>query len=53
MQELECELNIGDAIQIDETVYTVIDIEDGEVSFRIDFIEEEPVLAMPASRLAK
>ena len=53
MQELECELNIGDAIRIDETVYTVIDIEDDEVSFRIDFIEDEPLLAKPAARVAK
>ena len=40
MQEFEIELGIGDVIRIDECVYTVIDIEDGEVSFKIDHVED-------------
>lgn len=34
MQEIE--LGIGDALRIGDSVYTVVDIENGEVCFRID-----------------
>ena len=40
MQEFEIELGLGDVIRIGECVYTVIDIEHGEVSFKIDHVED-------------
>lgn len=40
MQEFEIELGVGDVIRIGECVYTVIDIEHGEVSFKIDHVED-------------
>lgn len=55
MQDINLELMIGDAVQIDDVIYTVIDIDNGAVSFRIDFIEslEETGAAPQLSRLAK
>ncbi|MBA3314172.1 MAG: hypothetical protein H0T47_12920 [Planctomycetaceae bacterium] len=36
MQHIEIELGIGDVVQIGESFYTVLDIEHGEVTFRVD-----------------
>lgn len=36
LQFQELELAVGDVLQIGETTVTVIDIENGEVTFRID-----------------
>lgn len=36
MQEIEIELGIGDVVQVGETLYTVVDVENGEVCIRID-----------------
>ena len=36
VQRQELELAVGDVFQIGDTTVTVIDIEDGEVTFRID-----------------
>lgn len=35
-QRHELDLTIGDVFQIGETTITIIDIDDGEVTFRID-----------------
>ncbi len=44
VQEQEIELSIGDSLQIGQHTVTVIDIEGGEVSFRIDREEDhQPV----------
>ncbi len=44
MQEQEIELSIGDSLQLGQHTVTVIDIDGGEVSFRIDHEEDnEPV----------
>jgi hypothetical protein len=40
VQHIEIELGIGDVVQIGENIYTVIDIENGEVTFRIDVAED-------------
>lgn len=40
MQEIELELGIGDVVQIGELVCIVLDIENGEVCFRIAPVEE-------------
>lgn len=40
MREIELDLDIGDVVQIGDHVYTVIDIENGEVCFRIDPVDE-------------
>ncbi len=55
MQDINLELMIGDAVQIDDVIYTVIDIDNGTVSFRIDFIESLEETGAPAqlSRLAR
>ncbi len=52
MQHIEIELGIGDVVQIGENIYTVIDIENGEVTFRIDAADSECEGAS-ASRTAK
>ena len=36
VQEYEFELSVGDVLQIGESQFTVIDIDDLEVSFRVD-----------------
>ncbi len=36
VQHIEIELGIGDVVQIGESFYTVLDIEHGEVTFRVD-----------------
>ena len=36
MREVEIELEIGDVVRIGDRFYTVVDIEDGEVCFRVD-----------------
>lgn len=36
VQRLELDLAVGDVVQIGEMTVTVIDIENGEVTFRID-----------------
>jgi hypothetical protein len=38
----EFELSVGDAIRIGNRVLTLIDIEGGEVAFRIDEVPLEP-----------
>lgn len=38
MQTHEFELSVGDAVRIGDRVLTLIDIEDGEVAFRIDVL---------------
>ena|GEM_PF-3333320 len=40
MQEFEMELAVGDTVQIGEHLFTVVDIDGDEVSFRI----EEPAI---------
>lgn len=40
VQEIELELGIGDVVQIGELVCIVLDIENGEVCFRIAPVEE-------------
>ena len=40
VQEFEIELGIGDVVRIGESVYTVVDIENGEVCFRVDHVED-------------
>jgi hypothetical protein len=40
VQEFEIELGIGDTLRIGDSIYTVIDIENGEVCFRIDPADE-------------
>jgi hypothetical protein len=52
VRHIEIELGIGDVVQIGENIYTVIDIENGEVTFRIDVAEDfcEPAIT---SRTAK
>ena len=52
MQHFEIELGIGDVVQIGDSIYTVIDIENGEVTFRID-VAEDFCEATTASRTAK
>lgn len=52
MQHIEIELGIGDVVQIGDSIYTVIDIENGEVTFRID-IAEDPCEVAAAARSAK
>lgn len=50
MQEIEIELGIGDMVQIGDHVYIVLDIEHGEVCFRVAPVEEfllAPVAAPP------
>lgn|GEM_PF-6230969 len=39
MRESRLELSVGDVIQIGKRILTVIDIEDGVVSFRVDELE--------------
>ena len=52
VQHFEIELGIGDVVQIGDAIYTVIDIEGGEVTFRID--SPEPVSeTFAAARAAK
>lgn len=55
MQDINLELMIGDAVQIDDVIYTVIDIENGAVSFRIDFTDswDESSTSPHRGRLAK
>jgi riboflavin synthase alpha subunit len=36
MRESHVELSVGDAVSVDGQILTVIDIQDGEVTFRID-----------------
>ncbi|HEX6984195.1 MAG TPA: hypothetical protein VF170_02410 [Planctomycetaceae bacterium] len=51
MQEFEIELGIGDVLRIGDDLYTVIDIEDGEVCFRVDPAEEfVPAPAVPPGK---
>jgi hypothetical protein len=52
VQHIEIELGIGDVVQIGENIYTVIDIENGEVTFRID-VAEDLCDGASASRIAK
>jgi len=52
VQHIEIELGIGDVVQIGDRIYTVIDIENGEVTFRID-IGEDLGEAASTSRAAK
>lgn len=52
MRHIEIELGIGDVVQIGDRVYTVIDIENGEVTFRIDAAEDH-CEAKIVSRTAK
>jgi hypothetical protein len=52
VQHIEIELGIGDVVLIDDKVYTVIDVENGEVTFRVDRAEEFFEVAV-ASRAAK
>lgn len=52
MQHIEIELGIGDVVQIGDSIYTVIDIENGEVTFRID-AAEHLCETVTASRSAK
>lgn len=50
-KQVEYEMTVGDAIRIGEAIYTVIDIENGEVSIRVDHADAElslPVQAPPA-----
>lgn len=49
MQHTEFELGVGDTIQIGNQVLTVIDVEGGEISVRIDdadFSSEAPPLVL-------
>lgn len=39
MQHLELELAVGDVVRIGATLVTIIDIENGEITFRIDDAE--------------
>ena len=48
MQEVEIELRIGEMVEIDGRIYTVIDIHNGEVSFRVDSVE---YFDLPASEV--
>ena len=41
VQEQEIELSIGDSLQIGQHTVTVVDIDGGDVSFRIDHEEDE------------
>jgi hypothetical protein len=52
VRHIEIELAIGDVVQIGDSIYTVIDVEDGEVTFRID-APEDHCEAVSASRAAK
>lgn len=48
MQEIELELGIGDMVQIGENYYIVLDIDNGEVCFRVAPVEDfELVPATP------
>lgn len=40
MQEQEIDLQIGDSVKIGDFTVTVVDIEDGELSVRIDPVDE-------------
>ena len=48
VQEVEIELRIGEMVEIDGRIYTVIDIHNGEVSFRVDSVE---YFDLPASEV--
>ena len=52
MQLHELDLTVGDVLQIGERTLTVLDIENGEVTFRIDDSEvrEEPDKTSPIPR---
>jgi hypothetical protein len=41
VQTQEFELSVGDAVRIGDRVLTLIDIEEGEVAFRIDVLARE------------
>ena len=41
MQTKEFELSVGDAVLVGDRVITLIDIEAGEASFRIDVLSHE------------
>ena len=47
MQEIVIELGVGDVIQVGDELFTIVDIEDGEVSIRIDPVDD--FAAIPAS----
>lgn len=36
MREFEIELSVGDALQLGDYVLTILDVERGEISFRLD-----------------
>ena len=40
MQDFEIELGVGDMVRIGDDLYTVIDVSDGEVCFRVDPADE-------------
>jgi hypothetical protein len=50
VQEIEIELGIGDAVQVGESLYTVVDIENGEVCFRIDPADRYLPQAIPPAK---
>ncbi|HUG90563.1 MAG TPA: hypothetical protein VML55_07005 [Planctomycetaceae bacterium] len=45
MQELSFELSVGDVLQVGDQLVTVVDIDGPEVTFRIDPLEPQDVLA--------
>jgi len=52
VRQFEIELGIGDSIRIGDDVYTVVDIENGEVGFRIDSADDffEPFEALALAK---
>ena len=48
MQEVEIELGVGDVIRIGDRYFTVIDIDHGEVCFRVDPADEFALLPVAA-----
>lgn len=41
VQHLEFDLAVGDVIRVGDTIVTVIDIENGEITFKIDDAESQ------------
>jgi hypothetical protein len=45
MRESSVELSVGDSVQFDDQILTVIDIHGDEVTFRVDHCDEQPAVS--------
>jgi hypothetical protein len=47
MEESRVELSIGESVQLNDQILTVVDINDDEIIFRIEAVDESAILTDP------